>query len=188
MQNLEGLLIESSVVIKGHFKLRSGKHSGSYINKDLIYSNPKLFALVLDELGKRVASLNFDILVGVPMAGIVLASPLSCVLDKILVYPDKVDNDEILFKRGYDKILKGKKVVIMEDIVTTGGSVNKTIKAITDCEGEVVGICSIWNRSPNINHFGSLPHNSLIEKEVLSYDPECCPFCSDKIVLTDPKK
>ena len=193
-------LFEKYNVIKtGHLKLTSGKHSGQYINKDAIYSNPMLFNRVVMKMVRCLDSYinTFDVITGPAIAGAILAASISLQLfDKIFVYPEKVEDDPLAgnpdkwakmdFRRGYDKILKDKRVWIVEDIITTGGSVEKTILAVEKCGGEVAGISAIWNRG--IWRWRDSPL-SLINEFVPSYWPDECPYCREgRVSLTDPKE
>ena len=94
------------------------------------------------------------------------------------------------FRRGYDKILKGKKVWIVEDIITTGRSIKRTINAVEKCRGTVVGISAIWNRGIwQPNNLAGCQFFSLINESVPSYWPDECPYCREgRILLTNPKE
>lgn len=192
-------LFEKYGIIKnGHFKLTSGKHSNQYINKDAIYSNPILFNKVVMKMVRVLDPYinTFDVITGPAIAGAVLAAPISLQLfDKIFVYPEKVEDDplagnpskwtKMVFRRGYDKILKNKRVWIIEDIITTGSSVEKTIVAIEKCGGKVIGISAIWNRGLWCKNTRFL---SLINEIVSSYWPDECPNCKAGEPLSNPKE
>lgn len=194
-------LFEKYGVIKtGHFKLTSGKHSAQYINKDAIYSNPMLFDKVVTEMWDKINGYRhtFDIITGPAIAGAVLAAPISLLFydripiypeQTIFVYPEKI-NEKMVFRRDYDKVLKHKKVWVVEDIITTGNSVEKTIMAIRDCGGSVVGISAIWNRGAwKPNNLIGCQFLSLISEGVPSYWPDECPYCKEnRIPLQDPKE
>ena len=90
------------------------------------------------------------------------------------------------FNRGYDKLLDCKDIIVIEDIVTTGQSVMKTIKEIEYHNGHVIGVVSIWNRSDVFDLFNK-PHYSIISEYIESYNRVDCPMCQMKIDLTDPK-
>lgn len=188
---MKDLLKKYGVIKTGHFKLSSGKHSNQYINKDAIYSNPMLFDKVLEKMWYKISEYEntFDIITGPAIAGAILAAPISIMFDKIFVYPEKVKekfSENMIFRRGYDKILKGKRVWIVEDIVTTGGSIEKTINAVEKCNGSVVGISVIWNRGRR--YVGGFPTFSLINEFVPSYWPDECPQCQAGEKLQDPKE
>lgn len=186
---MKALFIKHNVIKKGHFKLTSGKHSNQYINKDAIYSNPILFNKVIMKMVRCLDPYinTFDVITGPAIAGAVLAAPISVQLfNKIFVYPEKI-NEEMIFRRGYDKILKDKRVWLVEDIITTGSSVEKTIRTIKDCGGKVVGISAIWNRG--FYGVDGIPLLSLINELILSYWPDECPYCREgKVSLTNPKE
>lgn len=193
-----------NVFLEGHFLLSSGRHSKQYINKDAIYCIPGLFSLLVDRfadiLDSDFESTGYNIITGPAIAGAVLAAPVAVRLNKIFIYPEKTTKSEfkeypikrvvetniMQFRRGYDKIIEGEKVVIIEDIITTGASVQRTIDAIRQCGGECVGVLSIWNRGTwrpkNIKLI------SLVDRLVVSWAPENCPSCKSNIPLTDPKK
>lgn len=193
-------LFEKHGIIKmGHFKLTSGKHSPQYINKDAIYCNPVLFNKVVMKMVRDLDLYinTFDVITGPAIAGAVLAAPISLQLfDKIFVYPEKVEDNplagnpgewtKMVFRRGYDKILKGKRIWIVEDIITTGSSVEKTINAVEKCGGNVVGISVIWDRGRR--YIAGFPTLSLINEFVPSYWPDECPNCKAGEKLQDPKK
>ncbi|MCK4308335.1 hypothetical protein KAW50_08930 [candidate division WOR-3 bacterium] len=197
-------LFEKHGVIKtGHFKLTSGKHSAQYINKDAIYSNPMLFDIVVQRMRGKINVYKdmIDVVTGPAIAGAILAAPVSLLLNKIFVYPEKADDKplagnpgkgtKMVFRRGYDKILKGKRVWIVEDIITTGGSVEKTIRAVEECGGKITGVSVIWNRCRNplreLWRMDSVLLLSLINEFVPSYWPEECPNCRAGELLQDPK-
>ena len=143
---------------------------------------------------------SYDIITGPAIAGAILAAPIALKLNKIFVYPEKavesrlaadpnggvVETKVMKFQRGYDKRLKGSRVLIIEDIITTGGSVEKTITAVKKCGGKVVGISVIWNRGRI--YFDGLLNLSLINEFVPSYWPDRCPNCQAGEPLQDPKK
>ena len=191
-------LLKGNVILEGHFKLTSGRHSDVYINKDAIYKNPTLFNIVILEIEHKIrgSGIQCDVITAPPIAGTILAAPISLLLNKIFVYPEKVNkvmypgNQEsrMEFRRGYDKTIKDKKVFIVEDIITTGGSVQQLANAILDCGGHIVGVISIWNRSNW--KLDKCENYTLINKPVQSWLPEECPICNDeknRIPLRDPK-
>ncbi len=201
--NLVEAFEKEGVILKGHFKLTSGRHSNLYINKDRIFTKNYLFRECVDQIvdiiSKEYKTNQYDIITGPAIAGSTLAAPIAMFVKKDFVYPEKnirliyssktsglfEDNKSMKFRRGYDKKIKNKKVIITEDIITTGGSVQQTIKAIEKCNGTVVGVISIWNRT-NWKPMTSSIH-SLINDEIHSWLPDECPDCKNGIVLQDPK-
>lgn len=188
------------LVHSGHFKLRSGKHSNKYINKDRILTYPSL-------LGSIVRELKFKILVkkrsvftykqndslvitGPAVAGTIFGALLAYSLYIPFVYPEKVKIDDInwkmQFRRGFDTFLKDKFVILVEDIVTTGDSILKTIDAVNFCGGTVIYTVSLWDRGSNLKSM--LDYDSLIYQNILSWEPDECPLCMNNIEMTPTPK
>jgi len=190
--NLVDHLKKENVILEGHFKLRSGKHSNLYVNKDAIYCNPVLFPKVITQLLDLIQEKfdDFDVITGPAIAGAILAAPLSLVLHKTFVYPEKTikkifdqPNKNSLtmdFKRGYDKIIKGKKILLAEDVITTGNSILQTKDAVEKYGGTVVGSVVIWNRIGDDNILNMKIH-SLIKEKVNSWKTEDCPICLNNV-------
>lgn len=183
------------IIREGHFLLTSGRHSNVYIDKDAIYRS-SAFRETIKQLTE--ACLTFSttptkglVITGPAVAGAVLAAPvwremytLSWQPDITFVYPEKI-NGGMVFRRGYDMHLKGKEVIIIEDIITTGSSVTATAKAITDCGGKVIGCACIWNRT--FWTHGDFPIRTLINRPLDAWPGHACKLCQARIPLIDPK-
>ena len=191
---LKNILIERNVVKQGHFLLNSGKHSDYYVNKDSIYCDPELFHCVIHLMIRKSHDLisdgySYEVITGPAIAGAILAAPFAYEMKAKFVYPEKIGNG-MEFRRGYDKVLLGKRVLVVEDIVTTGASLFKTIRAVRACGGIVDKAICIWNRSNIVGETGNKGDDfeliSLINQEVKSYDANECPLCG-KIPLVNPK-
>jgi len=197
------MFVKAGVVLEGHFLLTSGRHSNIYINKDAIYSQPSLFYQVVSLMSNELQPVDYDVITGPAIAGAVLAAPISLEVGGVFVYPEKAvvsQTDEtvgfalnakglpkgiMVFRRGYDKLIPDKKVVIIEDVITTGGSVQQTIDAVHNLGGEVVEVFAIWNRTgwkPSCCYV-----TSLVDKAVESWLEAECPLCEAGDPLTDPK-
>jgi orotate phosphoribosyltransferase len=173
-----------SIIKEGHFKLRSGKHSNKYINKDELFFNLPAMYKVMSEIRELVFSFpEKNLITGPAMAGAILASNVAFHFRMPYVYPDK-KGDDMVFRKCFHDVIKGKKVLIIEDIITTGSSVIKTANAIEELGGYVSGVLCICNR-------GNWNPNKLIVKSVLNieletWDAECCPLCKHTEAI-DPK-
>lgn len=205
---MKKLYEEANIIKQGHFKLSSGRHSNLYINKDAIYAS-NIFQDTVQAISHNVDVLKADIITGPAVAGAVLAAPVWFNLmndptlyrkDLQFVYLEKVKKlvnafgcpecegeakEFMEFRRGYDKVLRDKRVIIIEDIITTGSSVMKTADSIAECGGIVVGCCCIWNRTDWVSP--DFPTYSLVNHRVESWEPDECPYCKDSTPLTDPK-
>lgn len=183
------------LVRNGHFLLSSGRHSGVYIDKDAIYRSS-----IFNETIQRLGDLCFQFLVeptrevviiGPAIAGAVLAAPVWYRLSNMIrrstitfAYPEKI-NGEMTFRRGYDQHLKGKDIILVEDVIETGASVTSTANAVASCGGKVIGCVCIWNRTFWCHD--DFPVYPLISKHVESYPKDNCLLCIARIPLTDPK-
>jgi len=209
LETVYNLYRDNGVILEGHFKLSSGRHSNLYINKDAIYCNPELLEetvnSVIDTIETAVDTLAIDVVTGPAIAGAVLAAPIAMKMWKIFVYPEKVNkieykeymahgerherakivSNEMEFRRGYNHIIKDENIFLVEDIITTGASVQRTADAIKECGGRVVAVCAIWNRTGW--KLEGAENLSLIDIKVESWEKDDCPMCKDGIKLTDPK-
>lgn len=203
--------IELGIVKKDHYKLTSGNHSDLYCSKDAINLHPLLRTEVLVNLskmaGKFIVDLNFQpheyaekvVITGPAVAGAIWAAPVAGKWQLPFVYPEKAKvekgtmmesnqgtEDVMIFRRGYDKFLKGKLVIIVEDIISTGKSINLTADAIKRCEGIPLAAVAIWNRTGATFDF---PCESIINQEVPMWAPgvDTCPLCDQGVPLMDPK-
>lgn len=182
---LDILKDNNAVITNDHFVYTSDRHGSVYINKDVIYPHTK----VTSEIGKIFANtfknLDIDVVVAPAIGGIVLsqwtAHHLSVLKNKQILgmYTEKNLEKNQIFTRGYDKLVTGKNVLIIEDITTTGGSVQKVIKSVLEHGGSIVAIGVMVNRDPiNVTHntFG-YPFTALSELFVESFDQNDCPMC-----------
>ena len=211
MSQLYRALVSRNIVKEGHFILRSGKHSDKYISKDRICIHPNLYADVLEDLIKEAdhireeKRIKHDMITSPAVAGICFGSPVAYMRDMPFVYPEKVmipfnigsakgKKFKMEYRADFKPALEGRKVLLIEDIITTGVSSMKTIEAVQECGGEVVAVLCIWNRSPKhkpLTYFLSggkeIPNYSLISEPVESWEPGECPLCKEGVKLFDPK-
>jgi orotate phosphoribosyltransferase len=205
--NVKQLLIDAGVVKKGHFILRSGMHSDTYINKDDIVLSTMAYIGVITQLSNLIdlnVQNNFDVISGPAVAGICFAAPVAIKMGIPFTYPEKAFNDyidgvyepggyEFKFRSNFKDYLKGKRVILIEDIITSGISVVKTCQSVTKCGGEVVGIACIWNRKPgliilnNLTDKKRIPIYSLVTEKVDAWIPKECPLCKEGEPLINPK-
>jgi len=184
-------LLERFDVIKyGHFIGTSGKHLDAYVFKDEIIKHPKLYVPICNELAKMIM-VNMDysdveFITGPAIAGAVFAGLVANLLVKGFVYPEKLQT-EMVYRRGYNRAMRGRNLIIVEDVATTGKSILKTTNAIEKNGGTVRGVVLIWNRSNFTINNKDIPVYSIISKELDSWKPEHCPMCLKGIPITDIK-
>ncbi len=173
-----------AVLTEGHFVYASGLHGDAYVNKDAIYPHTEATRELCGMWAEDFRNKNVDVVVGPAMGGVILshdtASELSRLTGKDIpgVYAEKGEENDFVFTRGYEDFVRGKRVLVVEDVLTTGGSVKRVIEAVRKLEGEVVGLGVIANRG-NVKpeDVGVDSIDALINVQMDSWTEEECPRC-----------
>jgi orotate phosphoribosyltransferase len=190
---LEILKQSGALLTDGHFVYTSGKHGALYINKDIMYIHTDKVSSVGEMFADRAKDLNIEVVAAPALGGIVLSQWTAHHLTKLTgkevlsVYTEKTPEKNQIFTRGYDAVVKGKRVLVVEDLVTTGGSVRKVVESVKNVGGEVVSVGVMVDRSPdtepaNETSIGA-PFFALGRLPVEVYDPDTCPLCEKQIPI-----
>jgi orotate phosphoribosyltransferase len=185
--DLEQLFVESGALKDGHFLLASGRHSDKYLEKFDLLRNPAATSQVLEPLAAQLASWDIDIIVGPTTGGILLAFELARQLGLPAAYAER--KGEGLSGREIKRstvLPAGSKVFVIDDILTTGGSIAETLNALKDWPVEVVGIAVLADRSAGSVKFGTIPMIPLLSLDIQSWDADDCPLCAAGIPLVKP--
>ena len=177
------LLKSENALLDGHFLLTSGKHSNRYIEKIRILQNPEVAFNICKRIASRIADKEFDAVVGPAYGGIALAFEVARLLGKNFIFTQRKD-EKMMIRSGFD-LTNIKKVAIIEDIVTTGGSVMEVIACLKSLNIEVTVIAAIVDRSGGIVDFG-YPFESLMSISVPTWSPEECEMCQAGEALVKP--
>lgn len=183
MNNIEKILEESNALMNGHFKLTSGKHSDKYIEKIKIIQKPEMVEILCKELAIKMQDIDADIVVGPAMGGIVLAFEVAKNLNKDFVFSQRKEG-KMTIRSGFN-VKPGMKAIIIEDIVTTGGSVFEVMEALKEREVKVAAIGLIVDRSGGKVDFG-VPTKPLLTLNIQAWQPEDCPLCKDEVPFNTP--
>lgn len=181
--NVIDILRECEALLEGHFLLSSGRHSNRYCQCARLLQYPDKAEQVLSIVADKVKDIDFDIVVGPAMGGVVVAYELARQLNKPGIFTERQEGIMTL-RRGFE-IKNGQKVIISEDVITTGKSSLEVAKLIEELGGEVVALCSIVDRREEGVEV-PYPVYSAIKLEVNSYEKEECPLCSAKIPYVKP--
>ncbi|MHC1720585.1 MAG: orotate phosphoribosyltransferase [Clostridiaceae bacterium] len=176
-------LRESGALLEGHFLLSSGRHSNMYCQCARLLQYPDKAEKVLKIVAEKLKDVDFDIIVGPAMGGIVVSYEVARQVGKPGIFAERVDG-EMTIRRGFD-INKGQKVIISEDVITTGKSSLEVAKVIEEMGGQVVGLCCIVDRRAEGIEF-PYPIYSSIKLEIKSYEKDICPMCKDGIPYIKP--
>lgn len=175
------LLKESEALLEGHFLLSSGRHSNRYIQCAKLLQYPDKAAKAISCIVDKVKDLDFDVVVGPAMGGIIVAYELGRQLGKPAFFTER-EEGQMTLKRGFH-IDKGQKVLIAEDVVTTGKSSYEAIKVIEGLGGEVIGIAAIVDRtSGDIDY----PLYAGAKIEIDTYEVDNCPLCKENLPFIKP--
>ena len=175
------LLKESEALLEGHFLLSSGKHSNRYVQCARLLQYPDKAEKAIEKIVEKLKDIDFDLVVGPAMGGVIVAYELGRQTGKPAIFTERVDG-EMTLRRGF-RIEKGQRVIVSEDVVTTGKSAYEAIKVVEDCGGIVVGIAAIADRSN-----GDLKHPVYAgtKLEIKTYDTDNCPLCKENKPIVKP--
>ena len=175
----------------GHFVGVSGKHLDTYITKDALLPHTVEVSKIAKLLAEKAKNLKVDVVVGPALGGIVLSQWVAHHLTRITgkevlsFYTEKKGERDQVFTRGYDERVKGKRVLVVEDTVTTGGSAVKVAQAVKRAGGKVLKILVITNRNKNDVNSKTMgfPFDSLCELSLNAYSAEECSMCKKGIPI-----
>ena len=175
---------KTGAILKGHFKLTSGRHSDTYMQSAKLFIDTKQSEIVCKALAEKLAGEKIDLVVSPAIGGILMGYEVASQLGVPNIFAER-ENGEMTLRRGFS-IEKGTKVVVVEDVVTTGGSVKEVVKLVQSMGAEVVAVASLVDRSNGNVDFG-VKYVNLISMEVVSYEADECPLCKEgKIELIKP--
>lgn len=177
------LLEWTGAIMKGHFKLTSGRHSDTYIEKFRLLENPIALDKICSTMADKFSSEGVDLVVGAAIGGILLAGGVGRHLNSKHIFSERI-HGEMLFKRGF-VIEKNSNVIIVEDIITTGGSIVELIDLLSIYDVNIKGVVSIVNRSEKNLDFG-VPFISLLNFPTQSWEYDDCPDWLKKIPIVKP--
>ena len=168
------ILKEAGVLLEGHFLLTSGRHSGRYLQCARIFRNTRYSEELCAALAAHFKDDRVDIVIGPALGAVQMAYEVSRALGCENFFAEREDGSMTL-RRGF-AIEPGQRVLVVEDVVTTGGSVREVLEIVRQAGGEIVGFFSIVDRTGGRIDFG-VPFHSVISMEVESYEPSECPLC-----------
>ena len=185
--DLEQHFRETGALKQGHFLLASGRHSDQYLEKFDLLRQPSVASRVLAGLAESLAHLKIDLVVGPTTGGILLAFELARQLGLPAAYAERKSEGMAgrEFRRG-TTFRPGAKVFVIDDILTTGGSIAETLNALAEYPVEVVGIAVLADRSGGSVRFGDVPLMPLLTLNIESWPPDTCPLCTAGAPLTRP--
>jgi orotate phosphoribosyltransferase len=173
----------SGALLEGHFRLSSGLHSPGYLQCALVLQHPREAEALGAALGAVVRSLGADTVLSPAMGGIVIGQEVGRALGVRAIFAERVDG-ALTLRRGF-ALDPGERVIVVEDVVTTGGSTRETMDVARAAGATVVGACAIVDRSGGKQGL-DVPFHALLPMEVKTYSPEACPLCAEGVPVVKP--
>lgn len=181
-KEVEDLLIKTSAIMEGHFLLTSGLHSPRYVEKFNVLQKPVYTEKLCRAMAEKFKDANIETVVGPVTGGILLAHETGKALGTRAIFTER-ENGKMTFRRGFT-LHEGERVLIVEDIVTTGGSIREVIDVVKEHGGIPVAVSMLVDRSGGKATFGDVPSTALLHMDVQTYKPEECPLCKAGIPMT----
>ena len=174
---------ESGALLEGHFKLSSGLHSSVYLQCALVLQYPAKAEAFGRAIAERYAGQQIELVASPAIGGLIIGHEVARALGARFIWTERQDGEMIL-RRGFT-VRAGERVLVVEDVVTTGGSTRETIVALQNAGANVIGAASIIDRSSGKADVG-VARTSLASLDVKSFDPAECDLCDRGIEVVKP--
>ena len=173
---------DTGAYLKGHFRLTSGLHSDEYLQCALVLQHPKIAETFARELAARLGPA--EVVVSPAIGGLIIGHEVARVLGSRFIFTERDASGKMTLRRGFS-VRPGENAVVIEDVITTGGSTREVIELLQAEGARVSGAGSIIDRSGGRADLG-LPRVALATLNVVAYSPEDCPLCKQGIPIEKP--
>src|SRR5690606_26126777 len=174
-------LLASGAVLKGHFLLTSGQHSDMYVEKFRLLERPDLTEPVIRELADRFRNADVEVVLGPAVGGIIVAYEVARQLGVRAIFAER-QWGHLTLRRGF-QLRPGERCLVVEDVVTTGGSVREALAVARRHGADIVGVALLADRSGGQALDFGVPVEYLVSLEVPHWEPDQCPLCRDGVPL-----
>ncbi len=180
------LFRKSGALLEGHFRLTSGLHSPGYLQCALVLQHPDAAARLGAAIADRTRELRPTVVLSPALGGIVIGQEVGRALGVRAIFAERQDG-ALTLRRGFI-IAETDRVLVVEDVVTTGGSTRETMQVATAAGGRVVGAASIVDRRARAQAVGldDVPYVALLGMDLPTYEPERCPLCAQGLPVVKP--
>lgn len=180
---LLNLFRQSGALLEGHFRLTSGLHSPGYLQCALVLSQPERAEALGRAIGDRVRALGATVVLSPALGGVVIGHEVARALGVRAIFAERQDG-KLALRRGFT-LAPTDRVLVVEDVMTTGGSTRETIAVAAAAGGQVVGTASIVDRSGGTISF-DVPFTSLLDIALPTYEQDNCPLCAEGLPVVKP--
>ncbi|MDP2873971.1 MAG: phosphoribosyltransferase family protein [bacterium] len=181
-----------AVITDSHIVYTSGKHGSAYVNKDALYPHTRETSQLCRMIAKQFANDGVEVVIAPAIGGVILSQWIAYHLTKLTgrevlgVYAEKAETgDPFIIKRGYNKLVAGKRVLAVEDVLNTGGSAKKVVEATRAIGGEVIGLGVLCNRGGiTPQDVANVPRLfALVNVKLDAWDEADCPLCAENVPI-----
>jgi orotate phosphoribosyltransferase len=183
--NIEEMFVKTGAVLNGHFLLASGRHSPVYWEKFRILQHPTYVTQLCSMIVDHFRDQRVDLVAGPTTGGIILAFEVARQLGTRAVYAERAESGGRTFRRS-QTVNPGERVLIVDDVLTGGGSIRDVITAVSTLQGDVIGVGVLLERSEKSVDFGTPLFSCLCVAAQQTYSPEECPLCTAQVPLEKP--
>jgi len=178
-----GLFRESGALLEGHFLLSSGLHSGGYLQCALVLQHPQHAETLGRMLADQLKLLNVTAILSPAIGGLIIGHEVARALGVRAIFAERQDK-VLSLRRGFS-LGPDDRVIVIEDVVTTGGSTKETVAVSESAGAEVIGAGTIIDRSGGTAVLG-VPFHALVTLSLPTYKPDVCPLCADGLPVVKP--
>ena len=189
--DIKKIYMDADALLEGHFKLSSGNHSQFYLQSAKVLEDPKTAKLLAEALAKQIkdSGLEIDTVCAPALGGLIAGFALATALDVRSIFAERVDG-VMNIRRGFE-VKEGERVLMCEDIITTGGSAMEAARVVESLGGKIVGVAALANRGfckrensdietkANCKLPQDIPFYALEDFTFEMYSPDACPLCKD---------
>lgn len=177
------LFRRSGALLEGHFRLSSGLHSPGYLQCALVLADPRDASTIGDALGNALKQYAANVVLSPALGGVIIGHEVGRALGIRAIFAERQDNG-LALRRGFS-LGPGDKVIVVEDVLTTGLSTRETMEVAKAAGAKVVAACAMIDRSAG-NHNLDVPFHALLPMRLPTYQPESCPLCGQGLPLVKP--
>lgn len=186
MEQHEALALfrQAGALLDGHFRLSSGLHSTAYMQSALVLQNPADAATLGLAVATRVKHLRPSVVLSPALGGVIIGHEVARALGARALFAERSGGASLSLRRGFS-LTPGERVLVVEDVFTTGKSTRETMEVAREAGADVVGAAAIIDRSGGTIDFG-VPSVAVAQLSLPTYEPDQCPLCKQGVPLVKP--
>jgi len=177
------IFLEHGALLEGHFILSSGLHSDRYIQCALVLQHPRVAEQLCSELAAKLRHLSATVVAAPALGGVIVSHEVARALGLRALFTERQESVMTL-RRGFS-LAPGEPTLVVEDVITTGGSTRETMATVEQAGGKVVGVGALIDRSGGTVDLG-VPKTALVTLSVQNYNPNDCPLCKSGLPAVKP--